>query len=531
MKILDDMKMYGRFAWGLRHFLRDTITLEQARATVQRLLARRESNFLRLVERGIFNYPLSPYLPLLKMAGCELGDIQNMVHDKGLEDTLLALREAGVYITFEEFKGREPIVRHGQVFPVQSQNFDNPYLKRHYYSESGGTTGAGTRVAHDLDHLAVVAAHEMLLYHANQALDAPKALWRGVMPDGSGINNLLRLAHFGCVPQRWFSQLALHDLGPSLLKYRLATQFTVVIGRLSGISLPWPEGVRLDQAFVVARWAAETLQTHGTCLITASVSRAVRVCVSAREEGLDLSGVTFRIAGEAITPAKVRHIERTGAKIFTHYGFAEAGRIAMGCSRPKDSSDLHLCKGVCAIIQYPRLVIGTEITVPAFNVTSLLPTTPKILLNTESDDYGVIEKRSCGCPLEVLGTEHLREIRSFRKLTAEGVTLVGSEMVHILEEVLPSRFGGSPLDYQLLEEEDEEGFTRLNLLVSPKLKIPDEEAVVEVVLSALGQSSVAADCARTIWSQAGTLQVKRMEPIWTERGKLMPLHVKRHTEN
>ncbi len=58
---------------------------------------------------------------------------------------------------------------------------------------------------------------------------------------------------------------------------------------------------------------------------------------------------------------------------------------------------------------------------------------------------GVIEQRSCGYPLESYGySEHLREIHSFRKLTGEGVTLVGNEMVRILEEVLPARFGGSP---------------------------------------------------------------------------------------
>lgn len=57
--------------------------------------------------------------------------------------------------------------------------------------------------------------------------------------------------------------------------------------------------------------------------------------------------------------------------------------------------------------------------------------------------------------LEAYGfTEHLREIRSFHKLSGEGMTLVGSEMITILEEVLP-RFRGSPLDHQLLEEEDE----------------------------------------------------------------------------
>jgi hypothetical protein len=150
------------------------------------------------------------------------------------------------------------------------------------------------------------------------------------------------------------------------------------------------------------------------------------------------------------------------------------------------------------------------------------------MLNVEIDDYGIIEQRSCGCPLEALGfTEHIREIRSFRKLTGEGVTLVGSEMVRVLEEVLPARFGGSALDYQLLEEEDEQGFTRISLLVDPRVDIADETAVIDVVYESLGRSSVGANDARTIWSQAGTLRVKRMKPIWTARGKLMPLHLAR----
>jgi hypothetical protein len=122
-------------------------------------------------------------------------------------------------------------------------------------------------------------------------------------------------------------------------------------------------------------------------------------------------------------------------------------------------------------------------------------------------------------------TEHLRQIRSFRKLTGEGVTLVGSEMVNILEEVLPNRFGGSPLDYQLLEEEDDHGFTRLHLVVSPKIKLPDEAEVIEVVLQALKQGDAASDLATAIWSQARTLRVRRREPILTAGGKHMPLQV------
>ena len=37
MSILADLKMYGRFAWGLRGFLRHTITLEEAASEVQRI--------------------------------------------------------------------------------------------------------------------------------------------------------------------------------------------------------------------------------------------------------------------------------------------------------------------------------------------------------------------------------------------------------------------------------------------------------------------------------------------------------------
>ena len=75
MSFFSTMKRYGRFGWGLRGFLRHTITLEQARAIVRQRMEEREANFLRLVERGIFGYSRSPYLPLMNLAGCEMGDI------------------------------------------------------------------------------------------------------------------------------------------------------------------------------------------------------------------------------------------------------------------------------------------------------------------------------------------------------------------------------------------------------------------------------------------------------------------------
>jgi hypothetical protein len=530
MGLLGDLKMYARFAWGLRGFLRETITLEEARAIVQRRLAQREDNFLRLVEKGIFGYPRSPYLPLLKLARIELDDVQTMVRRKGLEDTLLALREAGVYVTFEEFKGREPIVRDGRVISVQAHDFDNPYLTHYYYGRSGGTTGAGTRIPTDLDHLAAQVPDIVLAYETHGVLEGPKAIWFGVLPDGSGPNNILRQARFGQVPERWFSPVVVADFKPSL-ENRLATQYIVCMGRLQGVPVPEPEAVGLNEAIVVARWAARAVQTDGACLIRTHVSLAARVCVAAWEAGLNLEGATFMGAGEPPTPAKVRAITRTGACFVPIYVFSEAGHAGIGCLSPTDENDNHFYRDILALIQHPREVPGSGVTVDAFHFTTLLPTAPKLMLNVESDDYGTVEPSSCGCQLERYGfTEHLRHIRSFRKLTGEGVTLLGSDMIRILEDVLPARFGGSSLDYQLLEEEDEDGFTRLSLVVSPKVEIENENEVLPAVLDALRSSSVAADLARSIWSQAQTLRLKRAEPVWTARGKLMPLHLARRSE-
>ena len=101
-------------------------------------------------------------------------------------------------------------------------------------------------------------------------------------------------------------------------------------------------------------------------------------------------------------------------------------------------------------------------------------------------------------------------------------------MEHILDTVLPSHFGGSPIDYQLHEEEDEHGLTRLSLVISPKVRIADEQVVVDTVLNCLARKGSLEDGARAIWKQARSIRVKRTEPVWTARGKLNPLHLVKH---
>jgi hypothetical protein len=530
MGMLADLARYGRFSWKLRGFLRRRISLEQAHDHLRKRLAERESSFLRVARRGIYDNSRSPYLPLLRHAGCEFGDLERETRTHGLEGALRALRESGVYLTFEEFKGRTPVIRSGREFTIRPEAFENPFLGAYYHAQSGGSSGAGTRVAIDLEHLADQAPMNMIAFNVHKVLHVPTLIWRGTLPDGTGINNVLRPALFGQIPVRWFALPTASGMARQPLFTRIATPYIIRLARLYGAAVPWPEPVPLEEAAVITRAVAQTLRTHPACLVRAHVSMALRICLAARAEGLDFTGATFMGGGEPPTPAKVREITRTGATWVPTYVFTEADHVGLGCLRPQDGNDLHFLKHALALIQYPRCVPGSTTVVDAFSFTTLLPAARKILLNVESDDYGVVEPSACGCELERLGfTEHLRHVRSFSKLTGEGVTLVGSEMVRVLEEVLPERFGGTSQDYQLVEEEDERGFTRLTLLVAPQVAIDSESAVVQAVLEALGRGTVAADLSQSLWRQAGTLRVARRSPVWTNRGKLLPLHLSGRT--
>lgn len=508
-----------RYARQLRSLLRRTMSLAEARETIERRLAQREANFLHIVEHDIYDRPSSPYLALMKLARCELGDIRVMLRRCGLEATLTELRRVGVYVSFEEFKGRTPIVRDGKVIAVEATAFDNPRLQHDYRGETGGTSGTATQVSIDLDHLADCAPNTLVAEAAHGLLEIPSANWYGVLPDSTGLQSVLICSQFDHIARRWFSPNP-----TSGLRRRLANNFVVAMGRIAGKPIPAPEYLPLDHASTLARWAFEAVRTHGACLVRAQVSKALRVCIAAQEHGWDLTGTTFMGGGEPPTPAKVKSITQAGARLIPVYWMTEAGCVGQGCARPFDGNDLHFFKDGMALIQHPRKLPGFDVGVNAFHLTTLLSSAPRLFLNVETDDYGVVERRSCGCALESYGfTEHLREVRSFSKLTAEGVTLVGSGMVHVLEEVLPGRFGGSPLDYQIVEEEDERGFTKLTLLVSPRVALDSERAVIEAVLEALEQIATESD--RAVWQQAQTLRVRRQEPIWTGRGKLMPLHI------
>src|SRR5687768_1797625 len=98
-------KMFTRYPPALRRFLREPLTLERAQAIVRTRMEQRAENFLRVMERAVFGHAASPYLALLEHAGCEIGDLRTLVTQRGIEGSLVELSAAGVYVTFEEFKG------------------------------------------------------------------------------------------------------------------------------------------------------------------------------------------------------------------------------------------------------------------------------------------------------------------------------------------------------------------------------------------------------------------------------------------
>ncbi len=511
---------YLRFISRIPGYLRQPrFSVEDAKRSIALEQEQREANFLYSMENAVYGNEHSPYLPLLKMAGCELGDMQREVKTSGLESTLQGLRAAGVYVSFEEFKGRTRVERGDLSYQPAAADFDNPLVKAGPRNTTGGTTGAPMTIHFSIEDIESKVAHRMLGMWGHSLLGAPQA-W--VSESSNGYKTSLSDARFGQHRERWFAPVVDRNW-VSALGFRVVPVAVAAAARSVGVKIPLPQLIGLDESHVIAEWASKRARETGRAMVGANPSHSLRVATAAVERGLDLAGVTFMGAGDPATAGKTRGIEASGARLVGQYTATETGRIGTGCANPVDPSDLHLHEHQLVLITHPRLIPGTQLEVEPFHFTSLRRAAPKILLNVELDDYGVIEERACGCPFEELGwRRHIRDIYSYRKLTGDGVTLIGSTMLRILDEVLPSRFGGTPLDYQLVEEEDEHSFTKLTLVVSPSVDVPDESELVKTVLSELTEDPVAAG-ARSIWKQADSMRVVRRQPDVTRRGKIVPL--------
>jgi hypothetical protein len=518
-----ELRDFVRHASGLRGFLRAPVTDAECVARLQRGLAQRESTFLDTIKRGVFAQPASPYRRLFEHAGIELGDIAHLVGYEGVDGAADRLYEAGVYVSIDEFRGKRPIERPGLSLAVRDVDFDNPLATPTWHATTGGSRSQGRKVLLNFDHLERSVLYYTLFLIAHRASDRPEAMWRP-LATRTAVNNALRSAKRRRPMERWFSQTRATQR-PFQVRELILTGYALLACRRWALPLPTPEHVPFSEAARIARWLEEKARRGTPALIGASVGSAARVCIAAREQGIDIAGTLFRTGGEPLTPARADLFAATDSAVFTDYSMAELGRAGVSCASPNAVGDVHIMLDKLALIQRPRVVPTTGETVNALFFTTLLASAPKLMINVETDDYGVAEDRSCGCPIGELGfARHLHGIRSYEKLTSEGVTLRGRDVLTLLETTLPGRFGGAPTDYQLVEEV-EETLPTLSVLVSPQVGRIDEREVVDVVLSALARGGPRAEGVSKIWRSAGTLRVLRREPYATSAAKVLPIHV------
>jgi hypothetical protein len=225
------------------------------------------------------------------------------------------------------------------------------------------------------------------------------------------------------------------------------------------------------------------------------------------------------VSGEPVTAARAASIRAAGAEVLPRYAAMETGVVAGACTRPVAPDDVHVYHDLNAIIQ----PAGAEQSL--LYATSMRPMARLVLLNASLGDEATLDERTCGCPLAELGwTTHLHNIRSREKLTAAGMTFPDRDLMRVLDEVLPARFGGGPTDYQLVEEERADGQSRLRLLVRPSVGAADLGAIKEAFLDAISAGSGAERIMGTVWRTADLLTVEERPPLSGFSGKILHLH-------
>lgn len=526
------MLKYYRFLSGFRKFNKIRMQPDEAivlaRSFIKERMAGREDNFLKLVEKGIFQYSRSPYLKLLQPKKISFPDIKSWVSKDGIEASLRTLEREGIYFSVDEFKGRVPVKRNGMEFRCDAGMFDNPFMSDVYEVRSGATRSAGTRIRIDFDYLHQRSLYDALLLDIHGCLTAPVANWFPVFPGAPGINSSLRFAHLGNPVRRWFSQVDEDKLSLGLER-KWGKRLLYLLSRMYGCPLAEAEYVGLNDARRVAEWASQAVDSHAHCVVYTFAASAVRVCIAAAEAGLNIRGTKFLVTGEPLTSQKRKEIESTGATAVPVYGISEAGVIAAGCNTPYSQSDhCHLYGDTTAIIIQDYTIPQSDTVVDAFLFTSILYESPKLLLNVGMGDFGDIQSHTCDCEFGQVGFNAcLSNIRSYEKLTGEGVTFVGTDFVWIIEKKLPEIYGGRSTDYQVVEQEDANGMTHLQLLVSPRVGDVNETEVVKMFLRLLKRAEDQgwAQSGTEMWKQSGMVRVVRDFPMATASGKILPFHL------
>jgi len=512
----------ARLTRDLPGFLRTPLSEAEAAVRIRQRLETRDTLFLASVERAIYGHARSPYRRLLRHAGCELGDLRALVQHEGIEGALTILAARGVYVSFDELKGRREAIRGSARFRFSPRDFDSPLVRPHYATYTGGSRGVPVLVPRSLPYVEELASSRTVSLAAFGLHGQPHAFWLT-----NPMTTMLMSLKTGSDALLW-----VHPLQAFPVKGRIGARYLELMGRASGAPIPRPRFLATEQVSALVRWVARRLREHGPFVIDAVPSSAVRLSVAAQEAGVRLDGLTFCLQSEPLTRARHDHIAAAGARRVVHYTSIEMSGIASSCAASSQADDLHVFTDRYAIIECERPLIveaaGDVATVQALLLTTLTPTIATVSFNTEPGDHARLEQRPCGCSLGALGlTTHVSEVRSFEKLSAEGVSFVRSNVLQVLEEVLPATFGGSSLDYQLVEEEATASNTSLVLRIHPAVGALDEGRVRETLLRSLAAGGTVDANHAELLRLAGSVTISRQPPVATPAGKVLPLQLAR----
>ncbi|CAG0989305.1 hypothetical protein BURK1_02179 [Burkholderiales bacterium] len=519
---ISELRTAGGYLRGLGAFLTRPQDFEEGRGRLERQMARRQRTFADVLQRAVFENPGSPYRRLFAWARITQADVARLLAETGVEGTLERLHDAGVHVHLDEFKGRRPIVRPGLDLEVRAEDFDNPLTTRQYEARTGGSSGAARRILVDLGLLEHESAYHASFLAATGTGDRALAIWHPAPPGAVGIKTALIRSKLARPAEKWFSQT---PLNAGSLKHAAFTRATVLTARLCGAPVPMPEYTPAQDVGRVVAWLARKCAQGEPAILVTTASAGVRTCTAAIDAGVDIRDTLFILGGEPFTPAKAELIARTGSRAASHYAMVEAGAIGVACQAATHPDDVHLLGDKVATIRRDLVVGDSGRPLPALFHTTLLHASPKVMLNVESGDYGVLEDRDCGCrALPPPFRRHLHTIRSYEKLTSEGMSFLGGDLLTLVEQVLPARFGGYPTYYQFVERE-QAGLPKVSLVVSRAVGKLDAALVVETVLDFLRRRGLAAAMIASMWTQGRTLEVLRGDSHVTSGGKIQPLQV------
>ncbi len=156
--------------------------------------------------------------------------------------------------------------------------------------------------------------------------------------------------------------------------------------------------------------------------------------------------------------------------------------------------------------------------------TTLIEAAPKVLLNAEIGDSACLRHVPASAAARDYGYDlTMHTIRSFRKLTAFGVTFAVADLYPVIEDVLPARFGGRTGDYQLVEGQDAAGISHLQLIVDPRVDDIDEVALRRTLLDEMGRRRNHYQFMAGMLDKAGAITIARGVPRSTAAGKVLPV--------